>query len=98
MTTKQVREIAEFIKNTETYKPVTTLKKVAAYTLIITGTATLPLPTGSIFAIATGCALLGIDFKVLMKKIKFSGRKLIDWIYGNRSLKLIKRNLKARFM
>jgi len=58
------------IISTMTYKPITLIKKVCAYSLIAYGISTIYLPTGSIWAIIGGCALLGIDYKILLNTIK----------------------------
>jgi len=77
----------------ETYKPITLLKKVIGTSLITLGLITFPLPTGSIVFIIAGCGLLSIDHKKLLFTFKFYSRKLIDWLYGNRNIKLIKYNI-----
>ena len=83
---------------TEVYTIPTLFKKVVGYGLIGYGVVTIWAPTGSIWAIAIGCGLVGIDYKKLLTTIKFYGKKTIDWIYGNRTWKLIKRNIRARLM
>ncbi|MCF7861168.1 hypothetical protein K9M79_02895 [Candidatus Woesearchaeota archaeon] len=98
ITQKELKKRAQFFAATEVYKPLTMLRKITAYGLIGAGAITLPLPTGSIIAIGVGCAMLGIDPKKLLNTIKFYGKKVADWIYGNRNWKLIKRNLKLRFL
>jgi len=44
------------------------------------GTITLPLPTGSVFLIMAGCALLAIDYKKLLKTINFYGKEAAYWV------------------
>ena len=98
ITIKQARKRIDFFNEVEAYKPITLIKKIVGFSLIGYGTVTIIMPTGSVWAIMGGCALLGIDYKKLLKTLKFYGKKLIDWAYGNRTWKLMKRNLKARFM
>ena len=86
------------LENVEVYKPITLFNKVIGITLVVYGAGTILLPTGSVVAIAIGCAFLGIDPKKLMESIRFYGKKFKDWAYANRNLKLIKRTIKARFM
>lgn len=98
ITLQQVKKRVDFFDQAEAYKPITLIKKVVGYGLIGYGVITIILPTGSIWAIAIGCGLVGIDYKRLVVTIKFYGKKLLYWIYGNRTWKLIKRNLKARLL
>lgn len=67
-------------KGLETYKPITLLKKVFAYSLIGLGVGSLPLPTGSIWFIMGGCTLLGVDYKVLLNTIKQYYKSVYSWV------------------
>ena len=78
LTRKQLISRIKFLEGVETYKPITFMRKVIGYPLIGYGVITLLAPTGSWFAIFGGCALVGIEPKVLIKTMKFYGRKLID--------------------
>ncbi len=90
---------ADLFEQAEVYKPITLIKKIVGFSLLGYGFGTSwILFSGSYFAIVGGCLLLGIDYKKLFRTMKFSGKKLIDWAYGNRSWKLIKRTIRARFM
>ena len=63
--------IKEDIKNS---KVKIILKTIAGVTLIIYGSVTILLPTGSIFAIWTGLGLIvnaGIDYTILLRKLKW---------------------------
>lgn len=62
--------------NNMKYKPITLLRKVAAYGLIGYGIVTCWLPSGSQLALLGGCALLGIPFKKMWDKIKLYGSKV----------------------
>ena len=79
ITLKQANQLMRFHKEFEAYKPITLFKKVLGYTMIGIGTITLPLPTGSIFLIMGGCALLAIDYKKLLKTINFYGKEIFYW-------------------
>lgn len=98
LTLQQAKRKAEFFSHVEVYKPITLVKKIVGFTLIGYGAVTIIFPTGSVWAIMAGCALVGIDYKKLLNSIKFYGKKLCDWTYGNRTWKLMKRNLKARLL
>ena len=98
ITLEQARKRIDFFNEVEAYKPITLVKKIVGFSLIGYGAVTIIFPAGSVWAIMGGCALLGIDYKKFLKTLKFYGKKLIDWAYGNRTWKLMKRNLKARFM
>ena len=82
------------IKNAgfETYKPIKLICKIAGWTLIGIGAITFPLPTGSQVMIILGALLLGIDYKIILGKIKFIFIKIFNFVWRNRSPKLIKYN------
>ena len=80
LTLKEARKIAFFFEQVEAYKPITLIKKIVAYTLIGVGTITLPLPTGSVFLIMIGCAMIAVDYKRLLKTINFYGKESAYWI------------------
>ena len=80
ITLEQARKRIQFFEQVEAYKPITLFKKVVAYTMIGAGVITLPLPTGSIFLIMGGCAILAIDYKRLLKTINFYGKETAYWI------------------
>ncbi len=99
ITHEQLNRRVRFLRDFEVYKPVTIIKKIVGFSLLGYGFGTSwILFSGSYFAIVGGCLLLGIDYKKLFRTIKVSGKNMIDWAYGNRSWKLIKRNLKARWI
>jgi len=98
ITLEQARKRIDFFNEVEAYKPITLVKKIVGFSLIGYGAVTIIFPAGSVWAIMGGCALLGIDYKKFLKTLKFYGKKLIDWAYGNRTWKLMKRNLKARLL
>jgi len=75
LTLQQARKRMQFFSQVEVYKPVTLVKKIIGYSMIGIGTITLPLPTGSIFLIMGGCALLAIDYKKLLKTINFYAKE-----------------------
>jgi len=87
ITLEQARKRMQFFGQVEAYKPVTLFKKVVAYAMIGIGTITLPAPTGSIFLIMAGCALLSIDSKKLMKTINFYAKETAYWV-----LRLVRRS------
>ena len=76
ITLKELQTRIQFLEQTEAYKPITLAKKIVGYTMIVIGTITLPLPTGSIFIIMAGCALLSIDYKKLLNTIKFYSKEI----------------------
>ena len=80
ITLKELEKRIQFFEKVEAYKPVTLFKKVVGYTMIGIGTITLPLPTGSIFLIMGGCALLSIDYKKLLNTIKFYTKETGYWV------------------
>jgi len=80
ITIDEARERIEFFNSVEVYKPITLTKKVIGYGLIGYGIVTILMPTGSIWAIMAGCALVGIDYKKLLNTIKFYGKKMVDWM------------------
>ena len=79
ITLQQAKKRMQFFKQVEVYKPITLIKKTVAYILIGAGVITLPLPTGSIFFIMGGCALLAIDYKKLLKTINFYAKESAYW-------------------
>jgi len=81
LTLQQARKRMQFFSQVEVYKPVTLVKKIIGYSMIGIGTITLPFPTGSIFLIMGGCALLSIDYKRLLKTINFYGKEFYYSIY-----------------
>ena len=87
ITLEQARKRIQFFEQVEAYKPITLFKKVVGYTMIGIGTITLPAPTGSIFLIMGGAALLAIDYKKLLKTIKFYAKETAYWVLrvGRRS-------------
>lgn len=88
VTLEQARIRMQFFKQVEAYKPITLIKKIVGYGLIGIGVSTLAFPTGSIFLIMGGCALLAIDYKKLLKTINFYGKEIFYWaIRQARSLK-----------
>ena len=80
ITIEQARKRIDFFNEVEAYKPITLIKKIVAYAMIGIGTITLPLPTGSVFLIMIGCALLAIDYKKLIKTINFYGKEAVYWV------------------
>ena len=97
-TIKQVRKNVEFLSKVEIYKPIGILRRIVGFGLIYTGIATLPLPTGSVFAIALGCSIVSIDHNKLLSSIRFYTTETLRALYGLRSLKLIKYNIRLRFL
>ena len=81
ITLKQARKRIQFFKQVEVYKPITILKKIAGCTLIGYGVITIYAPTGSVWAIMGGCALMGIDNKKLISGLKFYGKETAYWFY-----------------
>lgn len=79
ITLEQAKKRMQFFEQFEVYKPITLFKKIVGYSMIGIGTITLPLPTGSVFLIMAGCALLAIDYKKLLKTINFYGKEIIYW-------------------
>ena len=79
ITLEQAKKRMQFFEQVEAYKPITLVKKIVGYTMIGIGTITIPLPTGSIFLIMGGCALLAIDYKKLLKTINFYGKETAYW-------------------
>ena len=67
-------------KTVETYNPVTLIKKITGNSLIGLGIITLPLPTGSIWAIMGGCMLLSIDYSKLLRTFKFYSKEAYYWL------------------
>ena len=80
ITLEQARKRMQFFEQVEAYKPITLVKKIVGYTMIGIGIITIPLPTGSIFLIIIGCAILAIDYKRLLKTINFYGKETLYWI------------------
>ena len=80
ITLKELQTRIQFLEQTEAYKPITLAKKAVAYTMIGIGTITLPAPTGSVFLIIAGCALLSIDSKKLMRTINFYAKETAYWV------------------
>ena len=76
---QEAKKLANYFEEFKVYKPITIVKKLAGYSLIGIGVITLPLPTGSIFLIMLGCALLAIDYKKLLKTINFYGKETAYW-------------------
>lgn len=89
ITLKELQTRIQFLERTEVYKPITLFKKVVGYAMIGIGTITLPAPTGSVFLIMAGCALLSIDSKKLMKTIYFKAKETAYWV-----LRLVRRSAK----
>ena len=88
ITLEQARKRIQFFEQVEAYKPITLIKKIVGYSMIVIGALTLPIPTGSIFLIILGCALLAIDYKKLLDTINFYGKEIFYWaIRQARSLK-----------
>ena len=88
ITLEQARKRIQFFNQFEVYKPITLIKKIVGYSMIVIGALTLPIPTGSIFLIVLGCALLAIDYKKLLDTINFYGKEIFYWaIRQARSLK-----------
>lgn len=80
ITLEQARKRIQFFEQVEAYKPITLGKKIVGYTMIGIGIITIPLPTGSIFLIMIGCAILAIDYKRLLKTINFYGKEAAYWV------------------
>lgn len=80
ITLEQARKRMQFFEQVEAYNPITLVKRIVSYTMIGAGVITLPLPTGSIFLIMGGCAILAIDYKILLKTINFHGKETVYWI------------------
>ena len=80
ITLKELQTRIQFLERTEAYKPITLFKKVVGYAMIGIGTITLPAPTGSVFLIIVGCALLSIDSKKLMRTINFYAKETAYWV------------------
>ena len=76
---KQAKKRIQFFEQVEVYKPITLTKKITGYSMIVIGVVTLPIPTGSIFLIMAGCALLAIDYKKLLNTINFYGKETAYW-------------------
>ena len=88
ITLEQARKRIQFFNQFEVYKPITLIKKIVGYSMIVIGALTLPIPTGSIFLIILGRALLAIDYKKLLDTINFYGKEIFYWaIRQARSLK-----------
>jgi len=77
---EKARKRIQFFEQVEAYKPITLFKKVVGYAMIGIGTITLPAPTGSVFLIIVGCALLSIDSKKLMRTINFYAKETAYWV------------------
>ena len=92
ITLKQAQKRIEILEQVETYRPITLIKKLVGYSMIGIGIITIPLPTGSIFLIMGGCLLLAIDYKKLLKTIKFYAKETAYWVLrvGRRSRWVIK--------
>ena len=80
LTLKQAKRRIQFFEQVEVYKPITILKKIVGITLIGYGAITIYAPTGSVWAIMIGCAIMGIDNKKLIASLKFYGKETAYWI------------------
>ncbi len=79
ITLEQAKKRIQYFEQFEVYKPITLIKKVVGYTMICIGIITLPIPTGSIFLIIGGAALLSIDYNKLLKTINFYSKETYYW-------------------
>jgi len=80
ITLEQAKRRMQFFEQVEVYKPITLLRKIVGYSMIGIGTITLPAPTGSVFLIITGCAIVSIDSKKLMRTINFYAKEAAYWV------------------
>ena len=82
----------------EHYDKIGIVRSISGVVCVGVGVATLPLPTGSIFVIGLGCYLLGYDSKILLPKLIYKGKNLLNWFYCNRTPKKIVQTLKTRLL
>ena len=82
----------------DVYEPVTLVRKVVGYGLIGWGVLSLPLPTGSVFAIVAGCGLLSVDYSKLVESSRFYVWEFGRWCYGNRTWDLAKNNFRRMML
>lgn len=80
----------------KSYKPITLTCKVVGYSCIVGGVVTLPLPTGSIFVIGFGCALVGISKEKAICRLKLCLNKVIGFVYACKNVKYECNLLKMR--
>ena len=88
ITIQQARERVRLFGDVEIYNPITLLKKIVGYGVVGVGIASLPLPCGSVFMIMGGCALLGVDYKKLLRTLQVYGSRVLGWVYSHRTKKL----------
>jgi hypothetical protein len=85
-------------KDISTYNKICLIRGIAGVVCIGVGVATWLVPFTTIPLITLGAYLLGYNAKVMFKYAKFQSKKIIDWVYCNRSLSRIKRTFRARFL
>jgi len=81
ITQNELQKRVRFFEQAEVYRPITLLRKSIAYGFIGYGALTIWAPTGSVWAIMIGCALIGIEYKPLMKAIGFYAKETYYWFY-----------------
>lgn len=65
----------------EVYTPITFGRKILGWALISVGVLTLPIPVTTPLLVGLGCIILMMDFKKVMKTIKFYSKELIYFIW-----------------
>lgn len=88
ITTQQATTRIRWFRQVGIYKPLTLIRKVLGYGLIGVGIATLWFPSGSVFAIMGGCALVSMDYKKLLLIMKFHSVGAYGWVYSHRTKEL----------
>jgi len=88
ITPQQARVRSNWFRQVGVYKPITLIKKVFGYGMIGVGVATSWFPSGSVFVIMGGCALVSIDYKKILSSMGFYGVRAYGWAYSHRTKKL----------
>ena len=88
ITIQQARTTMAQLRQVDTYKPITLIKKVIGFSMVGVGCATAWLPSGSVLLIMGGCALLGMDYKRVLNTMGFYGVRAYGWLYARRTKKL----------
>ena len=90
ITIKELRErvkLQKEINKLERFTPLTLFRKTIGWGLIGAGVLTLPIPVTTPIFIGLGCMVLMLDYKKLMKSIKFYSKEFGYFIW--RKLKFL---------
>ena len=85
-------------KDIISYNHISMSRSVIGGVCITLGISTSMIPFTTIPLIMLGSWLLGYDGRIVLHTMGFYTKGVINWLYGNRNISLIKRTLKARLL